>query len=98
MTYAFASASFPQIYRSCGLSTRDGVELVEAARRGVRLFQSFAFLVTEDLREGCLERIRADRDAPGPPVVARSLPDRRDSPRVRAFLDFLQETMARDRS
>jgi DNA-binding transcriptional LysR family regulator len=75
------------------LVSNDGVELLEAARRGVGLFQAFEFLVADDLASGRLERVLPEQEAPGPPVFALFLAERRDSPRVRAFLDFLQDTL-----
>jgi len=74
-----------------------GELLVEAAVSGLGICQAFDFMVTEHLRAGRLVEVLAPYAAEGPPIRALCLPRRQSTPRVRVFLDFLQQVLQRER-
>ncbi len=74
-----------------------GELLVEAAVAGLGICQAFDFMVVEHLRAGRLVEVLAPYAAEGPPIRALSLPRRQSTPRVRVFLDFLQQLLRRER-
>ncbi len=73
------------------LSLDNGELLVEAAVAGAGAVQVFDYLVAEHLRAGRLVELLPELAADGPPIRALCLPARRQTPKVRAFLDFAQE-------
>jgi DNA-binding transcriptional LysR family regulator len=74
-----------------------GELLVEAAVAGLGICQAFDFMVAEYVRAGRLVEVLAPYCAEGPPIRALCLPRRQSTPRVRVFLDFLQQLLRRDR-
>ncbi|MBN1204414.1 MAG: LysR family transcriptional regulator [Myxococcaceae bacterium] len=74
-----------------------GELLVEAAVAGLGLCQAFDFMVSEHVRAGRLVEVLAPYAAEGPPIRALCLPRRQSTPRVRVFLDFLQQLLHRER-
>ncbi|HYI02554.1 LysR substrate-binding domain-containing protein, partial [Hyalangium sp.] len=74
-----------------------GELMVEAAVSGLGICQAFDFMLTEHLRAGRLVELLAPYAAEGPPIRALCLPRRQSTPRVRVFLDFLQQLLQRDR-
>lgn len=73
-----------------------GELLVEAAVAGLGICQAFDFMVTEHLRAGRLVEVLSPYAAEGPPIRALCLPRRQSTPRVRVFLDFLQQILRRE--
>ncbi len=76
------------------LRVDQGELLVEAAIAGVGVSQAFDWMVAPHLTAGRLVEVLSHRAAEGPPLNAVVLPQRRRTPRVRALLDFLEETLA----
>jgi LysR family transcriptional regulator, regulator for bpeEF and oprC len=74
-----------------------GELLVEAALAGLGICQAFDFMVAEHVRAGRLVEVLEPYAAEGPPIRALSLPRRQSTPRVRVFLDFLQQLLQRER-
>lgn len=72
-----------------------GELIVAAAEAGVGVGQVFDFMVDRALGEGRLVEVLRDHAAPGPPVHALVLPGQQGTPKVRAFLDFVAETLGR---
>ncbi|MDY7231274.1 LysR family transcriptional regulator [Hyalangium rubrum] len=75
----------------------NGELMVEASVAGLGICQAFDFVVTEHLRAGRLVEVLAPYAAEGPPIRALCLPRRQNTPRVRVFLDFLQQLLSRER-
>jgi DNA-binding transcriptional LysR family regulator len=69
-----------------------GELLVEAAEAGAGVCQVLDFMARDAVREGRLVEVLASHRAPGPPVLAVHLPEKRALPRVRTFLDQLRTT------
>ena len=76
------------------LRVDQGELLVEAAVAGVGLSQAFDWMVAPHLAAGRLVEVLAHRAAQGPPLQAVVLPQRRRAPRVRAFLELLEQVLA----
>jgi DNA-binding transcriptional LysR family regulator len=74
-----------------------GELLVEGAVAGLGICQAFDFMVAEHLGAGRLVEVLAPYAAEGPPIRALCLPRRQSTPRVRVFLDFLQQLLSRER-
>lgn len=70
---------------------------MEAAVSGLGICQAFDFMVAEHLRAGRLVEVLVPYAAEGPPIRALCLPRRQSTPRVRVFLDFLQQMLRRER-
>lgn len=77
------------------LVTDDGAALVAAAEAGAGLVQAMDFMVVRAIAEGRLVEVLEPFSAPGPTIQAVAAPGRHRSPRVRAFVAFLQETFER---
>ncbi|MCA9554657.1 MAG: LysR family transcriptional regulator [Myxococcales bacterium] len=77
------------------LVTDDGAALVAAAEAGAGLVQAMDFMVTRALQDGRLVEVLEGDSCPGPTISAVAAPGRHRSPRVRAFVTFLQETFER---
>ncbi|HEX2674339.1 MAG TPA: LysR family transcriptional regulator [Polyangiaceae bacterium] len=75
------------------LSSDHGEGLIEAACAGIGLFQAHDYSVAKPLAAGRLVEVLADFSAPGPPIWLLMAPGRRVSPKVRAFVDFIVDTM-----
>ncbi|GMV42667.1 MAG: hypothetical protein AMXMBFR64_43830 [Myxococcales bacterium] len=73
------------------LRVDDGDALVTAALAGLGVAQVFGFMVADALADGRLVEVLAPYAAPGPPLTALMLPGRQDLPRVKAFLEFLDD-------
>ena len=69
--------------------TDSGESLRVAARRGLGIIQQPGVLVDEDIAQGTLVRILADYDLPAMPIHMVYLPDRRPTPKLRTFIDFV---------
>ena len=76
------------------LRVDQGELLVEAAVAGLGLCQAFDWMVAPHLSAGRLIEVLRHVAAEGPPLHAVVLPRRRKAPRVRAFLEFLDELLA----
>jgi DNA-binding transcriptional LysR family regulator len=72
-----------------------GEALVEAALSGLGLFQAHDYVVGEALAQGRLVEVLADFTAPGPPISLLLAPGKRSSAKVRAFVEFIVELLAR---
>ncbi len=77
------------------LLTDDGAALVAAAEAGAGLVQAMDFMVVRAIAEGRLVEVLEPFTTAGPPIQAVAAPGRHRSPRVRAFVAFLQETFER---
>lgn len=69
-----------------------GELLTEAAEAGAGVCQVLDFMVRDALHDGRLVEVLASHRAPGPPVLAVHLPEKRALPRVRTFLEQLRTT------
>jgi LysR family transcriptional regulator for bpeEF and oprC len=67
---------------------------VDAAAAGLGALQILDFLVEPAVREGRLVRLLRDWEVPGPPISVVYPSNRYVSARVRAFVDFVRETVA----
>lgn len=72
----------------------DGDLLVDAAIAGLGVTQAMDFMVDDAIARGDLVAVLAEHDAPGPPVHALTLRGRSRVPRVRVFLELLEEVFA----
>lgn len=72
-----------------------GDAVVDAATADLGVARVLDFMVEDALREGRLVEVLPDERVPGPPVRAVHPSGRRASPRVRAFVTFLAEELAR---
>ena len=70
-----------------------GDALLVAARRGLGIIQGPSVLVDEDLRAGSVVRVMPDYDLPSLPMHLVYLPDRRPTPKLRTFIDFVLERL-----
>lgn len=77
------------------LQSDDGNALVAAAEAGVGLVQAMDFMVVRAIASGALVEVLEPYSASGPRIQALAAPGRHRSPRVRAFITFLQETFER---
>jgi DNA-binding transcriptional LysR family regulator len=80
-------------HTSAVLVVDQGELLVEGALAGLGIAQVLDFMVEEHLASGVLIEVLADRAAPGPPIHVLFAQGRRRSPKVRAFVDFVLETL-----
>ena len=78
---------------SGSLRTDSGESLRVAARRGLGIIHQPDVLVDEDLRQGRLVRVLPDYDLPSLPIHLVYLPDRRPTPKLRTFIDFVLERL-----
>ena len=69
--------------------TDSGESLRVAAKRGLGVIQQPSVLVDEDLRDGRLVRVLPEHDLPALPIHLVYLPDRRPTPKLRTFIDFV---------
>lgn len=79
------------------LDADQGELLLEAAITGLGITQALDFMIADHVRDGRLVEILADHSLEGPPVTGLCLPAQRNSPRVRAFLDFLAQELSAGR-
>ncbi|MEM7152321.1 MAG: LysR family transcriptional regulator [Myxococcota bacterium] len=70
-----------------------GPLVVETAIAGMGIAQVFDFMVAADCQRGRLVEVLPEYATSGPDVFAVTLPGRRRSPKVRAFLDFVHEEL-----
>jgi LysR family transcriptional regulator, regulator for bpeEF and oprC len=68
-----------------------GELLLDAALAGLGVAQVFDGMAAAPVRRGELVEVLAHEAAPGPPLHALTLPGRQKVPKIRAFLDFLQD-------
>lgn len=71
----------------------NGDLLLEAAAAGLGICQTLDFMVDAQLREGRLVEVLPELSAAGPAIHALSLPGRHETPKVRVFLDFLEDAL-----
>jgi len=84
----------PTVFRSPSAVLLDhGDLLVCGAVAGLGVAQVFDFMGEEHLRRGELVCVLREHSTLGPPVHALTLPRRNRVPKVRAFLDFLEEVV-----
>ncbi|MCA9634693.1 MAG: LysR family transcriptional regulator [Myxococcales bacterium] len=77
------------------VDTDQGELLLEGALAGLGLAQVFDFMLADHLRQGRLLEVLAPFAAAGPAIHAVYLPSQRQNQKIRAFLDFLIEDLAR---
>jgi LysR family transcriptional regulator for bpeEF and oprC len=77
------------------LNVNNAQALVQAAMSGLGIAFVSNFVAAEALASGRLRTVLADYETPGPPVSAVYLPSHHQSPKVRAFVDFLAELIKR---
>jgi DNA-binding transcriptional LysR family regulator len=75
-------------------STALVAQLIDAAQRGLGLFQAHDYAVAEQLARGELVEVLRDYAAPGPSISLLYAQGRRGSRRVRVFVDFVCELLA----
>src|SRR6185437_14006150 len=75
------------------LRANNGEALRVAALRGLGIIQQPGVLLAEDLRCGRLIRVLPDYDLPTRPIHLIYLPDRRSTPKLRTFIDFVLERL-----
>ena len=73
------------------LRADSGESLRVAAQRGLGIIQQPNVVVAADLRAGHLVRVLPDYDLPSLPMHLVYLPDRRPTPKLRTFIDFVLE-------
>lgn len=73
------------------LNINHAESLMEFAIAGAGIVQTSAFVTTEALRRGQLEPVLADYACLGPEIHVAYPPNRNQSARVRAFIEYLQE-------
>lgn len=78
------------------LNINNAESLLEAASSGLGIAMISNFIAADAIRAGRLRCILNDYVAEGPQVSAVYLPSRNLSPKVRAFVDFLQELIPSD--
>lgn len=71
-----------------------GELLVTGALAGLGIAQAFSFMTEEHVQGGRLLEVLSPFAADGPAIHALFLPSQRSSPKVRAFVDFLVESLA----
>ena len=75
------------------LQTTNGEALRVAALRGLGIIQQPLVLLEDDLRAGRLVRVLPAFDLPTRPIHLVYLPDRRPTPKLRTFIDFVLERL-----
>jgi LysR family transcriptional regulator for bpeEF and oprC len=78
------------------LNVNNAESLLEAATSGLGIAMISNFTVAEAVRDGKLKCILTDYATLGPKVSVLYAPSRNLSPKVRAFVDFLQELIPSD--
>jgi DNA-binding transcriptional LysR family regulator len=73
--------------------TNNGEALRVAALRGLGIIQQPSVLLAEDLRCGRLVRVLPEYSLPTRPMHLVYLPDRRPTPKLRTFIDFVLERL-----
>ena len=76
--------------------TNNGEALRVAALRGLGIIQQASVLLAEDLRCGRLVRVLPEYSLPTRPMHLIYLPDRRPTPKLRTFIDFVLERLGPD--
>jgi DNA-binding transcriptional LysR family regulator len=89
--WSFANGENVEV--SGNFRTDSGESLRFAARHGLGIIQQPGVLVDEDIGQGTLVRILADYDVPPIPIHLVYLPDRRPTPKLRTFIDFVLERL-----
>src|SRR6478735_1878530 len=70
-----------------------GEGLIEAACAGLGVFQAHDYAVARPLAAGQLLEVLSDFSVAGPPIWLLMAPGRRSSPKVRAFVEFIVDTV-----
>jgi DNA-binding transcriptional LysR family regulator len=70
-----------------------GESLRVAALRGLGIIQQPSVVIASDLRAGLLVRVLPDHDLPSLPMHLVYLADRRPTPKLRTFIDFVLERL-----
>jgi len=73
----------------------DGESLMAAAEAGAGLVQAMDFMVARPIAQGRLIEVLRTYSTRGPSISALAAPGRHGSPRVRAFVGFLEDTFQR---
>jgi LysR family transcriptional regulator for bpeEF and oprC len=76
------------------LQTNSGDAQREAALAGIGLVHAYAFHIADELARGKLEIVLADHERPPRPVHALYERQRAAMPKVRVFLDWVQQLIA----
>ena len=85
----------PAVIKTQGsLACDHGEALIEAACAGLGIFQAHDYSVTAALADGRLVEVLADYSTPGPTIWLLAAPGDRRSPKIRAFTEFMLETMS----
>jgi DNA-binding transcriptional LysR family regulator len=71
-----------------------GEGLIEAACAGLGVFQAHDYAVAKSLAAGRLVEVLADFRSAGPSISLLVAPGRRASPKIRAFVEFMLETLS----
>lgn len=89
-----APGSKPASVKTAGsLSCDHGEGLIEAACAGLGVFQAHDYSVAAALAAGRLLEVLADYSTPGPPISLLVAPGKRRSPKIRAFVELMLDTM-----
>jgi DNA-binding transcriptional LysR family regulator len=89
-----APGSKPAIVKTEGsLSCDHGEGLIEAACAGLGVFQAHDYSVAAPLAAGRLLEVLPDYSTPGPPISLLVAPGKRRSPKIRAFVELMIDTM-----
>lgn len=78
------------------LRTNSGEALRVAAREGLGIIRQPEVLLADDLRAGRLTRVLRDYMPPARPMHLLYLPDRRPTPKLRTFLDWVSARLPRN--
>jgi DNA-binding transcriptional LysR family regulator len=93
-TFSSPRTMSPTRFKTTGpIDVDQGELLLEAAVQGLGITQALDFMVVDHVRDGRLVEILSEYALDGPSVHGLCLPEQRNSPRVRAFLDFLAQPL-----
>ncbi|WP_296663241.1 LysR family transcriptional regulator [Paraburkholderia sp.] len=92
-TFADASGEIDVVTKGSFGTSGDALAGVTLARSGAGLFQTYRFIVEEDLREGRLVEVLGEHGGRSRPFILLYPHGRYLSSRVRAFVDFLVEQL-----
>ena len=89
-----ARGAEPAIVQTNGsLFCDHGEALIEAACAGIGVFQAHDYAVAGALAAGRLVEVLADHSTPGPPISLLVAPGKRRSPKIRAFVELMLDTV-----
>jgi DNA-binding transcriptional LysR family regulator len=95
--WTFPGHSARNVDISGQLTVNNGPALLQAALNDIGVVMLPDYLVANDIEAGRLVRLLPDFDFPAAPLQLVYLPDRHMTPKMGSFVDFMLETLGRDR-